>query len=202
MNDYRGETEPTIGLGLAPNDPEPLIRFRKALGNAVTGPELGLDENVPHLPLFQGRFDPDDVDILEFAPEGQVLGVLSGYRVSEPDELLVDFVIQPEVYDLARRVTDEMRHRLVRVPSDWDVDRSAWPDDQLDAFNETGYRYSYEAWCPHIFLGSVPHGLLPAPGAFRSGLMSLPIYFDRFVVYRTEGPGSCEILESVSLSAG
>lgn len=137
------------------------IRLQQTLGGGrPLRPVLSEDGNLPHLTVFQGPFH----DALD--PGRELAGIAAS--VSLPGELTlasVGVVHQPAGWlfmsverpalmeKLQRSVLDALVHRLDRAAFGSSTDMSRFTEAERTSFAEYGYRYTGDAYAPHITLG-------------------------------------------------
>lgn len=152
-----------LGVALLPraDHTRSAIRMQQALGgDRPLQPQLSEDGNLPHLTVFQGPFE-DGVD-----PERELASI--GASVSLPEQLSlasVGIVHQPTGWlfmsverpalleKLQEVVLDGLDRRLDRQAFDTSKDTSRFTEPERRSFARYGYRYTGDAYAPHITLG-------------------------------------------------
>ncbi|MEV6163933.1 2'-5' RNA ligase family protein [Streptomyces sp. NPDC052052] len=152
-----------LGVALLPcaDHTRAAIQLQKNLGvDSPLRPPLSEEGNLPHLTVFQGPF----VDTLE--PEQELARISAA--VSLPDELTlasVGIVYQPTgwlfmsverpplLQKLQEVVVDRLAPHLDRAAFDTSKDTSRFTETERASFAEYGYRYTGDAYAPHITLG-------------------------------------------------
>jgi hypothetical protein len=135
--------------------------LQKSLGgDRPLRPPLSEEGNLPHLTVFQGPFE----DALE---PGRELARISA-SVSLPKELSlasVGVVHQPTgwlfmaverpvlLQKLQEAVLDRLAPHLDREAFDTSKDTSRFTETERASFSQYGYRYTGDAYAPHITLG-------------------------------------------------
>jgi len=152
-----------LGVALLPraDHTRAAIRLQQSLaGDQPLQPPLSEDGNLPHLTVFQGPFE-DSLD-----PERE-LGRIKG-ALSLPDQLSLAFVgivhqptgwlfmsvERPALLEkLQEVVLDGLAPHLDRQAFDTSKDISRFTEPERASFARYGYRYTGEAYAPHITLG-------------------------------------------------
>lgn len=156
----------TRRLGVAllpcPDHTRTAIRLQRELAGAgdLLRPVLTEDGNLPHLTLFQGWLD----DALE---PGPALGNIAA-SMSLPTAMTLasaGIVHQPTgwifmsvertalLHKLQETVTGLLEPHLDRAAFDTAQDMSRFTDDERASYARYGYRYTGEAYTPHLTLG-------------------------------------------------
>ncbi|MFB7134441.1 2'-5' RNA ligase family protein [Streptomyces sp. NPDC056237] len=152
-----------LGVALLPraDHTRSAIQMQKSLGGeSPLRPPLSEEGNLPHLTVFQGPF----VDALE--PERELARISAS--VSLPNELSlasVGIVHQPIgwlfmsverpvlLQKLQETVVDRLAPHLDRDAFDTSKDTSRFTETERASFAQYGYRYTGDAYAPHITLG-------------------------------------------------
>lgn len=152
-----------LGVALLPraDHMRSAIKMQKHVrGDHVLQPPLTMDGNLPHVTVFQGPF----VDALDPHRE---LERISG-SVSLPTEVRLGFtgiVYQPTGWvflslerpplldKLQDAVLAVLARHLDRDAFDTSKDTSKFTEDERASYAEYGYRYTGDAYSPHITLG-------------------------------------------------
>ncbi|MET9094237.1 2'-5' RNA ligase family protein [Streptomyces cyaneofuscatus] len=152
-----------LGVALLPraDHTRAAIRLQQSLGgDQPLQPPLSEDGNLPHLTVFQGPFE-DSLD-----PERELarikgalslpdqLSLASVGIVHQPTGWLFMSVERPALLEkLQEVVLDGLAPRLDRQAFDTSKDISRFTDAERASFARYGYRYTGEAYAPHITLG-------------------------------------------------
>ncbi|MFG2630573.1 2'-5' RNA ligase family protein [Streptomyces sp. NPDC048473] len=152
-----------LGVALLPraDHTRSAIRLQKSLGgDRPLQPPLSEEGNLPHLTVFQGPFG----DAL--APERELASISAS--VSLPKELSlasVGIIHQPTgwlfmsverpvlLQKLQEAVLDRLAPHLDREAFDTSKDMSRFTETERASFAQYGYRYTGDAYAPHITLG-------------------------------------------------
>ncbi|MFJ9527943.1 2'-5' RNA ligase family protein [Streptomyces cyaneofuscatus] len=152
-----------LGVALLPraDHTRAAIRLQKSLGgDQLLQPPLSEEGNLPHLTVFQGPFE-DSLD-----PERELarikaalslpdqLSLASAGIVHQPTGWLFMSVERPALLEkLQEVVLDGLAPHLDRQAFDTSKDISRFTEPERASFARYGYRYTGEAYAPHITLG-------------------------------------------------
>ncbi|MGW6634683.1 2'-5' RNA ligase family protein [Streptomyces cyaneofuscatus] len=152
-----------LGVALLPraDHTRVAIRLQQSLGGGrPLQPPLSEDGNLPHLTVFQGpfedRLDPDRelVRIKAALSLPDQLSLASAGIVHQPTGWLFMSVERPALLaKLQEVVLDGLAPRLDRQAFDTSKDVSRFTEPERASFARYGYRYTGEAYAPHITLG-------------------------------------------------
>ncbi|MFD9422364.1 MULTISPECIES: 2'-5' RNA ligase family protein [unclassified Streptomyces] len=152
-----------LGVALLPcaDHTRSAIRLQKSLGgDRPLQPPLSEEGNLPHLTVFQGPFretlDPDR----ELARIGagvslpERLSLASVGIVHQPTGWLFMSVERPALLEkLQETVLDGLAPHLDHEAFDTSKDTSRYTETERASFSRYGYRYTGDAYAPHITLG-------------------------------------------------
>lgn len=175
---------------------EHLIRFRQRHEDAIAGPRLGVDANLPHLSVLQCPFTQD-------VNADTVVRIVARHARNHGTPVMFDRVAyQPAGWVFAHVTHDGWLTRLQDVTLQLVGDHiGSWRDDpdtvdELDpagraSYVKYGYRYVGDAYLPHVTLGRTPPGVTSLPGTvvneFRNDVAGTGFEFTRAVFYEA-GP--------------
>ncbi|MFF7630191.1 2'-5' RNA ligase family protein [Streptomyces cyaneofuscatus] len=152
-----------LGVALLPraDHTRAAIRLQQSLGgDQPLQPPLSEDGNLPHLTVFQGPFedslDPDRelARIKAALSLPDQLSLASAGIVHQPTGWLFMSVERPALLaKLQEVVLDGLASRLDRQAFDTSKDVSRFTEPERASFARYGYRYTGEAYAPHITLG-------------------------------------------------
>lgn len=155
----------TRRLGVAllpcPDHTRTAIRLQRSLGGArPLRPELSEDGNLPHLTLFQGPFGDALVPGRELDRIGASmslparLSLASAGIIHQPTGWLFMAVERPVLLrKLQETVVGLLAPHLDRAAFDTATDMARFTDAERASFARYGYRYTGEAYAPHLTLG-------------------------------------------------
>ncbi|MER6502127.1 2'-5' RNA ligase family protein [Streptomyces sp. NPDC001455] len=152
-----------LGVALLPraDHTRSAILLQQSLGgDRPLRPSLSEDGNLPHLTVFQGPFT-DTIDpecelarIRASVTLPKELSLTSVGVVHQPTGWLFMSVERPALLrKLQETVLDRLAPHLDREAFDTAKDTSHFTDSERASFVRYGYRYTGEAYAPHITLG-------------------------------------------------
>ncbi|MFD4276215.1 2'-5' RNA ligase family protein [Streptomyces cyaneofuscatus] len=152
-----------LGVALLPraDHTRAAIRLQQSLGgDQPLQPPLSEEGNLPHLTVFQGPFEDSLDPARELARTKAALSLpdqlslASVGIVHQPTGWLFMSVERPALLEkLQEVVLDGLAPRLDRQAFDTSKDTSRFTDAERASFARYGYRYTGEAYAPHITLG-------------------------------------------------
>ncbi|MFI5727445.1 2'-5' RNA ligase family protein [Streptomyces cyaneofuscatus] len=152
-----------LGVALLPraDHTRVAIRLQQSLGgDQPLQPPLSEEGNLPHLTVFQGPFegslDPERelARIKAALSLPDQLSLASAGIVHQPTGWLFMSVERPALLEkLQEVVLDGLAPRLDRQAFDTSKDVSRFTEPERASFARYGYRYTGEAYAPHITLG-------------------------------------------------
>lgn len=152
-----------LGVALLPraDHTRAAILLQESLGGDVPlQPTLSEDGNLPHLTVFQGPFEDDLDPERELARIGasvslpRQLSLASVGIVYQPTGWLFMAVERPAMLEQVQEVVlDCLAPRLDRQAFDTSKDTSRFTESERVSFARYGYRYTGDAYAPHITLG-------------------------------------------------
>ncbi|MFF8274715.1 hypothetical protein ACF05T_01165 [Streptomyces lateritius] len=184
-----------LGIALLPNaeHQDAAIRLQREVGGGQTlRPPLSQDGNLPHMTVFQGPF-LDSLDT-EAALEHVVRAAGMPERADIPS---TGIVYQPTgwVFLALRRLPlleqvqkvalEALSPHLDRSAFDASKDVSLFSDSERESLSRYGYRYTGDAYAPHITLGRAEESVAREMVQSVPGRVDVPEtwVFDRFSFY-------------------
>ncbi|GAB2461069.1 hypothetical protein GCM10027162_65390 [Streptomyces incanus] len=140
------------------------VRLQSDIGGEVRlQPPLHPDGNLPHVTLFQGPFEDtlDPAEALELigtaAAESGLHGEVSlsttGVVYQPTGWLFLALERPPLLEALQEAAVAALDRHLDRASFDGDKDVSRFTDAERASYERYGYRYTGEAYAPHVTLG-------------------------------------------------
>lgn len=192
------------GLALLPNQElqQRLIDFQSKYESLLTGPRLGLTQNLPHVSIFQSQLNPHELK------ESDLSEVLSNTfdDFSNPFETtLTCAAYQPEYWAFANVVKYDwmvalqrssvrlLNDRILREDIDLHKDFGGYSKQQVAYFAHFGYRYIEEEYSPHFTIGRtnrVPFLEPVIQEAFSQELAGTAVQFTKLAFYEAGPSGS------------
>lgn len=201
------------GLALVPNEitKKDIVNFRQENSHLISGPELGLNINIPHLSIVQCPFNPE---ILTKSVAERILQEFGTNKFNQG--CFTHLAYQPDAWIFANVVhdfqLDELQNAAMKVLEpkiniqeiNLDKDFSGYSKRQVAYYARYGYRYLREEFTPHITLGrTVNNNDFVAPELvknFAVTLAGINFSYDRLAFYRAGDSGVfAEELASVSI---
>ncbi|RPK63196.1 hypothetical protein EES43_11735 [Streptomyces sp. ADI96-02] len=152
-----------LGVALLPraDHTRSAIRLQQRLGvGRPLSPVLSEEGNLPHLTVFQGPFDDALDPVRELARIAasvslpDELSLASVGVVHQPTGWLFMSVERPALLEkLQKSVLDALAPHLDRAAFDTSKDTSRFTEAERASFAQYGYRYTGDAYAPHITLG-------------------------------------------------
>lgn len=198
------------GMALVPDDETQrrVIDFQGKHMHTLDGPRLGAETNLPHVTVFQSRFNPEDlsrsdlVEILDAAgvPEDPASKFT---RVAyHPRHWVFAHIECPAwLTSLHEVALPRLDDKVLREEINLDIDLRDHTVRQAAYYGRYGYRYSLEEYIPHITLGC-PLGAEVVPpwfeADFNDSLGGAPVRFSSAAFYLAGEAGAfaetiCEV---------
>ncbi|MFF7263605.1 2'-5' RNA ligase family protein [Streptomyces sp. NPDC008159] len=172
------------------------VRLQKDVGGDVAlEPPLHPDGNLPHVTVFQGPFT-DSLDPAEALKSIGTSAAGAGLRgevalcsegvVYQPTGWLFLALERPSlIEDLQKTALATLAPHLDRAAFDGTKDLSRFTDDERASFKKYGYRYTGDAYAPHMTLGRTSENVALDLVRTASQRVALPKewVFDRLSLY-------------------
>lgn len=183
-----------LGVALLPSADHLLtaIQLQEEIGGEYQlHPALAADGNLPHVTVFQGPFS-DSLD-----PETVLEKVGRSMALKEVRLATVGIVYQPTgwvflslakpplMVGLQQAALDVLDSHLDREAFDTAKDTTRFSESERASFAQYGYRYTGDAYAPHITLGRAEEQIAQEVVRTASERASIPTdwMFDRLSVY-------------------
>jgi hypothetical protein len=172
------------------------VRLQKDVGGDVAlEPPLRPDGNLPHVTVFQGPFtdtlvaaealDRIGSSAAAVGLRGELALCSAGVVYQPTGWLFLALERPPLLEDLQRTALATLAPHLDRAAFDRTKDVSRFTDAERAGFEAYGYRYTGDAYAPHMTLGRAPEDVALELVRTASQRVALPKewVFDRLSVY-------------------
>lgn len=190
------------GLALVPNESmrKDIVSFRNNNAQLISGPELGLEQNIPHLSIVQCPFSPEALtsevaeEILDaFGAKKIAPGCLTYLAYQPKAWVFANVVHDAFLDDLQDAAMQVLKSKIQTQEIELGKDFSGYSKRQVAYYARYGYRYLREEFSPHITLGrTVDHQEFVAPELVRSFAKELAgreFTYERLAFYRAGESG-------------
>lgn len=193
------------GLAVLPcrRDQSRLIDFQKEHRDLLSGPELGLSENLPHVSVFQSQFDREDLseNILEtvraealLSGKEKLTSVLTSVGYQPDNWAFVHVGCEDWMIDLQRSAISSLGDLIRADEIDLEKDFGGYSKQEAAYYGHYGYRYVGSEFRPHFTIGRTPKGQDYVPSSvvcnFAKKLAGIDVAFERLAFYEAGESGA------------
>ena len=200
------------GMALVPDEETQrrIIGFQGKHMHTLNGPKLGTETNLPHVTVFQSRFNPKDLsrsDLVEIlcATDMPEIPASKFTKVAyHPRHWVFAHIECPEWLTRLHEVAlPRLDDKVLRKEINLSIDLRDHTVRQAAYYGRYGYRYSLEEYIPHVTLGC-PLGVEVVPSWFEAdfndSLGGAPVRFSSAAFYIAGEAGAlAEIICEVPL---